>query len=135
MNNEEKKQYLHRYQDAKRRAALLLEQIEELRSSKTSPISVCDGMPHGNRTSDLSGYVARLDELLRELEAEREIQMIAFREIKNQIDQVGNSNEKEILTRRYILGQNWTKIADEMEYGYRQVLRIHGFALKNFVCK
>ena len=135
MNNEEKKQYLHRYQDAKRRAALLLEQIEELSSIKTSPVSVCDGMPHGNRTSDLSGYVARLDELLLELEAEREIQMIAFREIKNQLDQVGNSNEKEILTRRYILGQNWGKIADEMEYGYRQVLRIHGFALQNFVCK
>ena len=135
MNNEEKKQYLHRYQDAKRRAALLLEQIEELRSIKTSPVSICDGMPHGNGTSDLSGYVARLDELLQELEAEREIQMIVFREIKNQIDQVENSNEKEILTRRYILGQNWGKIADEMEYGYRQILRIHGFALKNFVCK
>ena len=65
MNNEEKKQYLRRYQAAKRRAKMIQEEIEELRSSKTSPVGLGDGMPHGSGTSDLSGYAARLDELLR----------------------------------------------------------------------
>ena len=64
MNNEEKKQYLRRYQIAKRRVGLIQEEIEELRSSKTSPVGLGDGMPRGSGTSDLSGYAARLDELL-----------------------------------------------------------------------
>ena len=70
MNNEEKKQYLRRYQAAKKRAKRIQEEIEELRSSKTSPVGLRDGMPHGSGTSDLSGYAARLDALVRELEAE-----------------------------------------------------------------
>ena len=87
MNNEEKKQYLRRYQTAKRRVGMIQEEIEELRSSKTSPVGLGDGMPHGSGTSDLSGYAARLDELLRELEAEKEMQMVTYREIRFRIQQ------------------------------------------------
>lgn len=97
MNNEEKKQYLRRYQVAKRRVGLIQEEIEELRSSKTSPVGLGDGMPHGSGTSDLSGYAARLDELLRELEAEKEMQMVTYREIRQQIGMVPDAIEQEIL--------------------------------------
>lgn len=134
MNNEEKKQYLRRYQEAKKRAKRIQEEIEELRSSKTSPVGLGDGMPHGSGTSDLSGYAARLDELLRELEAEKEMQMIVYREIRQQIMKVPDQIEQNILIRRYLLGQNWEKIAVEMQYCYRQVLRLHGFALRHFMC-
>ena len=61
MNNEEKKQYLRRYQAAKKRAKMIQEEIDELRSSKTSPVGLGDGLPHGSGTSDLSGYAARWD--------------------------------------------------------------------------
>ena len=50
---------------------MIQEEIDELRSSKTSPVGLGDGLPHGSGTSDLSGYAARLDELMRELEAEK----------------------------------------------------------------
>ena len=40
MNNEEKKQYLRRYQVAKRREKLIQDAIAELRSSKTSPVGL-----------------------------------------------------------------------------------------------
>ena len=133
MNNEEKKQYLRRYQSAKKRAKRIQEEIEELRSSKTSPVGLGDGMPHGSGTSDLSGYAARLDELLRELEAEKEMQMIVYREIRQQIMKVPDQIEQNILIRRYLLGQNWEKIAVEMQYCYRQILRLHGFALRHFM--
>lgn len=85
MSNEKKKQYLRRYLVAKRCIDLLLEQIESLRENKMSPSGTLDGMPHGSGTSDLSGYAARLDELMRELEAEREMQMVTYREIWNQV--------------------------------------------------
>lgn len=132
MNNEEKKQYLRRYQAAKCRVGLIQEEIEELRSSKTSPIGLGDGLPHGSGTSDLSGYAARLDELLRELEAEREMQMVTYREIRQRIGMVPDPTEQEILSRRYLLWQSWEKIAVEMGYSYRNVTRLHGYALKHF---
>lgn len=132
MNNEEKKQYLRRYQTAKRRVGMIQEEIEELRSSKTSPVGLGDGMPHGSGTSDLSGYAARLDELLRELEAEKEMQMVTCREIRQQIGMVPDPTEQEILSRRYLIGQSWEKIAVEMGYSYRNITRVHGYALKHF---
>ena len=132
MNNEEKKQYLRRYQTAKRRVGMIQEEIEELRSSKTSPVGLGDGMPHGSGTSDLSGYAARLDELLRELEAEKEMQMVTYREIWNQVKKIQNATEQEVLNRRYLIGQSWEKIAVEMHYSYRQIIRIHGAALQHF---
>lgn len=132
MNNEEKKQYLRRYQAAKRRVGLIQEEIEELRSSKTSPVGLGDGMPHGRGTSDLSGYAARLDELLRELEAEKEMQMVTYREIRQQIGMVPDTIEQEILSRRYLLWQSWEKIAVEMGYSYRNITRLHGHALQHF---
>lgn len=132
MNNEEKKQYLRRYQIAKRRVGLIQEEIEELRSSKTSPVGLGDGMPRGSGTSDLSGYAARLDELLRELVAEKEMQMVTYREIRQQIGMVPDAIEQEILSRRYLIGQSWEKIAVEMKYSYRHVTKLHGYALNHF---
>lgn len=132
MNNEEKKQYLRRYQAAKKRAKRIQEEIEELRSSKTSPVGLGDGLPHGSGTSDLSGYAARWDELVRELEAEKEMQMVTYRAIRQQIGMVPDAIEQEILSRRYLIGQSWEKIAVEMGYSYRNITRLHGYALKHF---
>ena len=132
MNNEEKKQYLRRYQEAKKRAKRIQEEIDALRSRETSPVGLGDGLPHGSGTSDLSGYAARLDELLRELEAEKEMQMIVYREIRQQIGMVSDATEQEILSRRYLLGQRWEKIAVEMKYSYRHVTKLHGYALNHF---
>ena len=132
MNNEEKKQYLRRYQEAKKRTKRIQEEIDALRSSETSPVGLGDGLPHGSGTSDLSGYAARWDELVRELEAEKEMQMVTYREIRQQIRMVSDATEQEILSRRYLLGQRWEKIAVEMGYSYRNITRLHGYALKHF---
>lgn len=132
MNNEEKKQYLRRYQEAKKRAKRIQEEIDALRSSETSPVGLGDGMPHGSGTSDLSGYAARWDELVRELEAEKEMQMVTYREIRQQIGMVPDPTEQEILSRRYLLEQRWEKISVEMGYSYRNITRLHGYALQHF---
>ncbi len=132
MTTTEKKQYLQRYIIAKRNIALLTAQIDELQQIQTNPTVLLDGMPKGNQISDLSNYMAKMDMLLRELEAEREIQMIVYAEIWQNIKQMTNVVEKEILTRRYLLGQSWEKIANEMGYSYRHTTKLHGQALKNF---
>ena len=132
MNHEEKKRYLKRYLAAKRKVRLLLDEIAELRDSQTSPMGLGDGMPKGNIKSDLSGYMVKLDELLRELEAEQEVQMITYQEIRNALKNMEDNTEQEILIRRYMLGQSWEKISAEMGYSYRHTTKKHGQALKNF---
>ena len=130
--NEEKKRYLNGYRYAKRREAQLVQQIEELRSQKMNPSIQYDGMPKGNAHSDLSGYVARLDILISQLEQDREATVKAYHEIHDQIHKMQDGVEKEVLERRYLLLETWDKIAICMNYTYRHVIRLHGLALQNF---
>lgn len=130
--NEEKKKYLNGYRTCKRREVQLLQQIEELRSRKMFPSVNRDGMPHGNQHSDLSGYAARLDALIRQLEQERETAVKQYQEIHDRIHTMRNGVEKEVLERRYLLGESWEKIAVQMNYTYRHVVRLHGRALQSF---
>lgn len=130
--NEKKKEYLNSYRYCLRREMRLAQQIEELRQRKMFPSMNPDGMPKGNGCSDLSGYMAQLDELIRRLEQERLMAIEKYKEIYNQIQTMTDGNEKEILERRYLLGETWEKIAVAMNYNYRWVLRIHGRALSNF---
>lgn len=130
--NDEKKAYLRRYIAAKRRAALIQSQIDELREQKTSPSIINDGMPHAGGPSDLSGYAARFDELFQELYAEKEWETITYQQIREKIKQVDSIAEQEVLTRRYLLDQNWDDIAVGMNYAYSYVLKIHGKALIHF---
>nr|DAH36897.1 MAG TPA: Protein of unknown function (DUF1492) [Caudoviricetes sp.] len=64
-------------------------------------------------------------------------------EIETVIETISNSEQKEVLERRYLLFQPWESyydknkeiyikgIAEEMGYSVRQIYRIHGEALKN----
>lgn len=130
--NEEKKKYLKGYIYCKRREAQLAQQINELRSQKMFPSINNDGMPRGSGHNDLSGYVARLDDLVSQLEHEREMVVRRYREIHDQICVMENGAEKEVLERRYLLQECWEAIAVHMNYTYRHVTRLHGMALKNF---
>lgn len=130
--NEEKKQYLSGYIFSIRKVERLGEQIAELRGQKMFPAVNNDGMPHGSGVNDLSGYAARLDELIRRLEAEKENAVAKYQEIYDQIAMMPEGPEKEVLERRYLMRQNWERIAVGMNYNYRYILKIHGRALNNF---
>ena len=122
--NERKKEYLKGYIYSMRKAQRLKEQIEELRSQQMFPSANHDGMPQGNAHSDLSGYMARLDALVSQLEAEKEIY--------NQVQLMQDEAEKEVLERRYLLGDSWWRIAVKMNYAESHIYRIHGAALSHF---
>ena len=130
--NEEKKRYLNGYRDCTRRERQLQEQIDALRSQQMFPSVNYDGMPQGNAHSDLSGYVARLDALISQLEQEQAMAVRQYKEIHDRIHKMQDGAEKEVLIRRYLMGRTWEQIAVEMDYNYRWVLRLHGRALKNF---
>lgn len=130
--NERKKEYLKGYIFSMRKAQRLKEQIEELRSQQMFPSVNLDGMPQGNAHSDLSGYVARLDALISQLEQEQAMAVRQYKEIHDRIHQMQDGAEKEVLIRRYLMGRTWEQIAVEMDYNYRSVLKIHGRALRSF---
>lgn len=130
--NEEKKKYLKGYIYCKRREKQLAQQIEELRDQKMFPSVNNDGMPHGSGISDLSGYVAQLDDLISRLEHEREMAVKQYQEIHDQIHKMQDGVEKEVLIRRYLMRKTWEEIAVDIESSYRHTLRIHGNALQHF---
>ena len=52
--------------------------------------------------------------------------------IISQIDKIDNEAYYEILFARYIEKKTFEKIADEMTYSFRQIIRLHGRALQEF---
>lgn len=130
--NDKKKRYLFGYRDALRKQKAIEEEIRELRLKKMLPSLTQDGMPHGSGGSDMSGYAAKLDELLRDLDEQAQRCIDIRREIAGKIEAMQDETEKLVLRLRYIHGKKWEEIAVEMGYEFRYVLKIHGRALKNF---
>ena len=47
------------------------------------------------------------------------------------INSVEDRTQREVLTRRYIIGQRWEDIACVMNYSRQHITRLHGYALQN----
>lgn len=132
--NEIKKEYLKGYLTSTRRVKRITEEIAQLRLMKMSPSAPqSEGMPKGsNGTGDLSGYAAKLDNMISELQDEREKCILKYQEIVGQIKKLKNENELDVLFYRYVVGLDWWEISDKMKYAERHVHRIHGRALLHF---
>ena len=129
--NEQKKEYLKSYRRAIKREQDILDEIQRLRLDKMFPSVVNDGMPHGSSHSDLSDYVAILNEQIDLLKEERLEKVRCYQKIERQIRQMENEDEQEVLRLRYILGMKWEEVAVKMDYSWRQIHRIHSAALLN----
>lgn len=127
--NEQKKEYLKSYRRAIKREQDILDEIQRLRLDKMFPSVVNDGMPHGSSHSDLSDYIAILDEQIDLLKEERLEKVRCYQKIERQIRQMENEDEQEVLRLRYILGMKWEEVAVKMDYSWRQIHRIHSAAL------
>lgn len=130
--NEEKKEYLRSYRRAVKREKDILDEIQRLRSDKMLPSIANDGMPKGNSQSDLSDYIAILEEQIELLKAERLEKARCYQKIERQISQMKNEDEQEVLRLRYITGLKWEEVAVRMSYSWKHIHRIHSSALCNF---
>ena len=134
MTYEEKVRWLRRYQDSLRREQELAEEVEQLRSRACRVTPSLSGMPGG--TSDgqaLPRAVEQILEAQQELQAQIEQCNTIRREVVDVIEQITNPRDKEILRRRYLLGQRWEEIAEQMSYCVRQIQRAYSFTIKNIV--
>lgn len=130
--NEEKKEYLKSYRRAVKREKDILDEIQRLRADKMFPSVANDGMPKGSNQSDLSDYIAILDEQIELLKAERLEKARCYQKIERQIKQMKNEDEQEVLRLRYMTGLKWEEVAARMSYSWKHIHRIHSSALCNF---
>ena len=81
------------------------------------------GNPVENAYCCLADYDAEANRLLQE--------MISARQRAEEIiSSVPDQTQREVLTRRYIIGQRWEDIAECMGYSRQHVTRLHGYALQ-----
>ena len=79
----------------------------------------------GNAYCKIEEMEEKLDKLIDEFVDKKNL-------IISQIDKIENETYYEILFARYIEKKTFEKIADEMTYSWRQVIRLHGRALQEF---
>ena len=72
----------------------------------------------------MSGYAAKLDELLRDLDEQAQHCIDIRREIAGKIEAMQDETEKLVLRLRYIHGKKWEEIAVEMGYEFRHITRV-----------
>ena len=75
---------------------------------------------------------AKIDEMERKIDGMVEELVDKKEKIIQQIDSMEDENTYNILFARYIEKKTFEVIATEMKYSWRQVVRLHGTALKQF---
>lgn len=74
----------------------------------------------------------KIDEIERNIDALVDDYIIKRDKIVSQIDSMEDENVYNVLFSRYIEKKTFEVIATEMNYSWRQTIRLHGVALKRF---
>ena len=130
---DDKKAFLRRYLDSRKKERELLDELNTLESQYIFPSVNIDGMPHGSGGSDLSGFAAQYDALYQELIKQYESGIAIRKEVTDAIEAMDAPESlKTLLRYRYIMDFRFEKIAAAMDYSWRHTLRLHGDALARF---
>lgn len=126
MEYSEKVAWLRRYRESLRREQLLTEEIGQLEAQARRVTRAISGMPGGGGDGQaIPRAVERLEEARQKLAAQLEQGQARRAEIEAAIRREAHPLRRDILTRRYILGQRWEKIAADHHLVMRQVFRLH----------
>lgn len=131
MTSQEKKRYLSQYRYIRDEIADLLQDIEEWRTIAEKTTASYNASPSGGGSADkLTNVVAKIIEIKDKCAEHLERMEQVRRNIEKAIEEVDDVELKRILRRRYIRGWSFPRIADDMGYSERQILRLHGTALQ-----
>lgn len=130
---EAKKEYLNGYRRAKRREQMILEQVQKIRLDAMIPAVSNDGMPKGKGGEhDLSDYIERREELFDELKKDKLEAVREYQKIYKDIKAMKDDEEREALTRYYLMRERWDDIPRKMGIGRTTFYRIYDNALNHF---
>jgi len=130
MTNQEKKQYLRRYQTINADINQMCEELSEWRTKATKITPTISDMPKSDGGENrLQGAVDHIVEIESKINARIDELVQAREEVMQVIEAVDDPKLRLILKHRYINGGKWEQIAVDLGYDYRWLLRLHGQAL------
>ena len=125
MEYSEKIAFLRRYQEAVRQEDTILQEIEALRCQAARVTQALTGMPGGGDGQAIPRAVERILEAQEKLQDQADRTAESRAQVADAIDGVADPLRRDILTRRYILGQRWEQIAADSNRDLRWMLRLH----------
>ena len=132
MTYDEKIAFLRRYRDAQRTMRRLLEELAQLRAEAASVSAALSGMPSGGGDGQaIPRAVERIADAESRLASAYGTALAERSRVKDAIDTVPDPLRRDILIRRYILGQRWERVAADLDRDLRWVLRLHHRAVED----
>lgn len=126
MTYEEKKRWLWRYQEALRAEEELAQELEQLKEEATRVTPLLSDAPGGGGSADkLPKAVERIVEAQQRLQCQINCAQAARKEVVAAIETVHSSRDRDILRRRYLLGQRWEEIACAVCVDFSWLMRMH----------
>lgn len=127
------KEYLQQYRDAVRRASAAQDHLAELRTmaERITPNYGSSGGGTHQTVDKLGADVARIVDAESRVSDELEMLEATEREVISTINKVEDGTLHTLLYERYINGKTFEQIAVEMDYSWRQTIRLHGAALNS----
>lgn len=125
------KEYLSQYQQLNREINRLLEEKERWTALATriTPTQSEGGHGSGSQNGRIPSAVEKIMETEDKINTRVDRLIDLRQEIESRLDALPDGKQKEVLHRRYVIGQKWEEIAVQMQLDYRWVLRLHGKAL------
>lgn len=126
MTYDEKLALLRRYRDAQRTMRRCMEELEQLRSEAASVSQALSGAPSGGGDGQaIPRAVERIADAESRLVSAYGAALAERSQVEKVIETEPDPLRRDILTRRYILGQRWERIAADLDRDLRWVLRLH----------
>ena len=131
--------YLSRYQIARAEVGDIEKRIERVRSEMMGVKGISyDGgdMPKAQfRTGDLSDYIARIDDLIKDWETAQVRAVELMREISETINAIDHNQARRVLMLHFVDGYSYEDIADMIPCDVRTVFRYRAIGLRKVVIK
>lgn len=136
MTYEEKKAWLWRYRSAKRFERLRLDELATLEAEAMHTTQRYSAMPGGGGDGQaLSRAVERIEEARQAAEAQSTVCDAIRAELMDVFSQLDNEVDFMILFRRYVLLEDWDKIAVYVRLSRSQMFQHHSAAVRQLDIK
>ena len=128
------KEYLNQISRLNRMINNKLSELAELKelSKSISAVSNKERVQTSMERDKIGNTLSKIDEMEREIDKMIDSYSDKRTHIIGQIDSMEDENSYDILFSRYIEKKTFEKIADTKKYSFRQIIRLHGIALKQF---
>lgn len=125
------KEFLMRGINLERRVETIKEQIEHYKALVNDcSVTYSDSPKSTTSNYKLEECTQKIMDLQEELCSAMADLVDVTCEIGKAIQKLDNYDYQDLLVNRYVLGKTWEKIAEDMNYGIRNVHRLHGEALR-----